>query len=824
MESLHDIYNSGVYATVILPVATPKIYTYVVPKDFVDKIQSGIRVEVQFGKNKLYSGIVYEIHKNKPESYQPKPILTLIDEKPIVNAYQLKLWKWMASYYLSPMGSVMNAALPANLKLASETKIMLNPLFNDDFADFSDKEYLIAEALTIQNEIAISDIQKILDQKTVYPILYKLLEKGVIYIKEEIKSKYKPKMIPSVKLAVYYQEDDTRLAEAFDKIKRSLKQTEALLALLQLQKSQENISKKQVYEKGNANAAVLKELQKKEIIEFYERPISRIVKHDDELLTVGELSDFQKNALDGITELFETKNVVLLHGVTGSGKTRIYIEMMKDIIADGGQVLYLLPEIALTTQMISRLKKVFGDEIVVSHSRLNNNERVDIWKAVGAGMPVVLGARSSVFLPFKNLKLVIIDEEHDDSFKQSAPAPRYNGRDVGIFLAHLFGAKTLLGTATPAISTYYNALKGKFGLVEMTERFGGISMPKIEIIDKKDALKKNRMKSVFTIKLIDAIEEAIKKKEQIILFQNRRGYSPVMQCEVCGWHTECKHCDVTMTYHKYFNNLQCHYCGSQQSLPTVCPACGSSKLSLKGHGTEKILEELEIIFPDAKIKRMDLDTVRTKNALNDLIAEFENKDIDILIGTQMVTKGLDFENVTIVGVLSADQSLHMPDYRANERSFQLLTQVSGRAGRAKKEGIVMIQAFDTAHPVLHDVVKYDYINYFKRELSERQRFRYPPYSRLIKITLKHKDPRKVNEAGKILGARLKRYLGDRVLGPAKPSVARVRNQFLIDFLIKIEINNKTIQHVKKVILEQSDQLTGMKGFSSVRVNIDVDVY
>ncbi len=824
MENLHDIYNSGVYATIILPIATPKIYTYVVPKSFVDQIQSGIRVEVQFGKNKLYSGIVYEIHKNKPKEYQPKPILTIIDDKPIVNMYQLKFWKWMANYYLSPMGSVMNAALPANLKLASETKIMLSPLFDNDFSDFSDKEYLIAEALTIQNEIAISDIQKILDQKTVYPILYKLLEKGVIYIKEEMNTKYKPKLISCVKLTPYYQEDQSRLAEAFEKIKRSLKQTEALLALIQFQKTIDDVSRKKIYEKANSSSTVLKELEKKEIIKFYDKPISRIAKHEDDLLVAGELSEHQVTALSDIKEQFEKQNVVLLHGVTGSGKTRIYIEMMKEVIAKGGQVLYLLPEIALTTQMISRLKKVFGDDIVVSHSRLNNNQRVDIWKAVGNGMPVVLGARSSVFLPFKDLQLVIIDEEHDDSFKQSAPAPRYNGRDVGIYLAHLFGAKTLMGTATPAISTYYNALKGKFGLVEMTERFGGISMPTIEIIDKKDALKKNRMKSVFTLKLIETIEEVLKKGEQVILFQNRRGYSPVMQCEVCGWHTECKHCDVSMTYHKYFNNLQCHYCGSQQNLPTDCPACGSSKLSLKGHGTEKILEELEIIFPHAKVKRMDLDTVRTKNALNDLITEFENKEIDILIGTQMVTKGLDFENVTIVGVLSADQSLHVPDYRANERSFQLLTQVSGRAGRAKKEGLVMIQAFDTSHPVLHDVVQYDYINYFKRELRERQKFRYPPYSRLIKITLKHRDPKVVNEAGKILGARLKRYLGDRVLGPAKPSVARVRNQFLIDFLIKIEINNKVIQQVKNVILEQTNGLTGMKGFSSVRVNLDVDVY
>ena len=538
-----------------------------------------------------------------------------------------------------------------------------------------------------------------------------------------------------------------------------------------------------------------------------------------------ELAPQQVQALTEIQQHFDQNKVTLLHGVTGSGKTRVYVELMQDAISRGEQVLYLLPEIALTAQIISRLQKIFGDNIAVYHSRLNNNERVEIWNAALEGKSILLGARSALFLPFKKLSLIIIDEEHDPSYKQNDPNPRYNGRDTAVFLGHLHQAKVLLGTATPSLETFQNTKKGKYGLVEMPERFGGLQMPAIKIVDAKDELKKRKLQSHFTSVLIEELKAALERGEQAILFQNRRGYAPTYRCQTCGnWHSECIHCDVSLTFHKFHNKLKCHYCGYQTPLPTSCPACGSKELSLRGFGTEKIEDELKIYLPDAKIGRMDLDTVRSKNAHSKIINDFEERRLDILVGTQMVTKGLDFENVGIVGVLSADQLLQFPDFRASERAFQLMLQVSGRAGRKHKQGKVIIQAFNTTSPVLQEVIENDFLHFYTREIEERQTFKYPPFVRLIRITLKHKKPQVLNDGTKIFAKHLTGKLGDWVIGPAIPYVSRVRGYYVLDIMIKLERNKQKIEFAKTTIADATQLMRKTSGFSGVRVNVDVDPY
>jgi len=822
-EIFHQV-PTNTYATVILPIAVPKPYTYYVPTEMQAAIQMGVRVEVQFGKNKLYAALVIEVHDRTPEDYKPKPIQSVIDNQPIVNATQLKLWNWMADYYACRIGEVMNAALPANLKLASETKVLLSPVFDDNYNDLNDKEFMIAEALSIQNELSVEDIRKILDQKTVYPIIHRLLEKRVIYLKEEIKTRYKPKMLACVELQEPYASEPELLEGAFDLLKRSDKQQQALLAFIQLDKKQDFIRKQDIYKAANVDSGVLKAMEKKGIFSFYDKEVSRVKGYEDELMEIPELSTQQEAALNHINHHFEDKSVALLHGVTGSGKTRVYIELMREAIKKGEQVLYLLPEIALTTQIISRLEILFGDNIAVYHSRLSNNERVDVWKTVLAEKPIILGVRSSMFLPFNNLKLIIVDEEHDASYKQIDPAPRYNARDTAIYLAHLHQAKIVLGTATPSLESYHNAIKGKYGLVEMPDRFGGIQMPEIVIVDKKDEHKKRKMQSHFTSVLIEELKKALANGEQAILFQNRRGYSPTLRCSECGWHSECKNCDVSLTYHKFHNNLQCHYCGYHQYVAKECPACASKQLNLKGFGTEKIEDELKIYFPDAKIGRMDFDTVKTKHGYARIINDFEERRLDILVGTQMVTKGLDFDNVSVVGVLSADQQLQYPYFRASERAFQLITQVSGRAGRKLKRGKVIVQAFDVTHPVIKEVLNNNYQHFFNRELLERKDFKYPPFIRLIKITLKHKKPQNLNDGTKLFSQYLKDRLGHRVIGPAIPSIPRVRNQYLMDVMVKLEKNGNIIAQAKSIIHEAIAYMQSAQGCSQIRANIDVDPY
>jgi primosomal protein N' (replication factor Y) len=822
-EFFHPTEASVTFATVILPLAVPKPYTYQVPEVLVPKIQFGLRVEVQFGKNKTYSGIVLEVHHRRPE-HPTKPIISIIDDHPLVNENQLKLWRWMAEYYCCTLGEVMDAALPANLKLASERRLVLSPIFDlmDNAEELTDKEYLIAEALTIQDEITIEDVRKILAQKTVYPIVNRLIDKKVVFLYEDLKTKYKAKKVQLIQLKEPYKSRPELMEEAFEICKRSPRQIETLMAFVHLSRQNSFVKKSELYAKASIDNTVIKAMVKKNIFEVVEQEISRVGGYEDELTEAHELSEQQFVAIESIKKELETKNVVLLHGVTGSGKTRVYMELMKAAIARGEQVLYLLPEVALTAQIISRLQKIFGDEIAVYHHRVSNNERVDMWKEVLNGKPIILGARSGIFMPFQKLGLVIVDEEHDTSFKQNDPAPRYHGRDAAIYMAHLHGAKVILGTATPSIESFHNAKNKKYGLVEMVERFGGIEMPEIRIVDASEEMKKRMLQSHFTSVLLAELTAALERGEQAILFQNRRGYSPTLRCTACGWNSECKNCDVSLTYHKWRNNLQCHYCGYTSQVHKTCPACGSIELNLKGFGTEKIEDELKIYLPNAKIGRMDYDTVRSKNAAAKIINDFEEKRLDILVGTQMVTKGLDFENVGIVGVLSADQLLQFPDFRSSERGFHLITQVSGRAGRKHKRGKVIVQAFNVAHPVLREVLDNDYAAFFTREIMERHAFHYPPFTRLIKITLKHKMPKTLNEGTQIFTRVLKNKLGSRVIGPAIPYVSRVRNQYLLDILIKMERKADILNLAKETIWEAETELRQTKGLSGVRVNVDVD--
>ena len=734
-QSYHAIEKTQTYVEVLLPLAIPKLYSYYVPEELLSNIQFGVRVEVQFGKSKYYTGIAIRTFKQQTPSKPLKPIVSVLDELPIITQTQYQFWQWISEYYCCHIGEVMIAALPAHLKLSSETILTLNHDIHDDFTHLDDKAYLIAEALSMREEITIDEVRDILQLKTVYPIINRLLHENVIFVKEALKDKYKPKTVHAIRFQSYYEQDLNRLTEAFDLTAKSEKQTNALVAIIQLHKQQPFILKQDVYKLVDVGPHIIKALEKKNIIESYQREVSRLGSYEESTVNAQPLSAQQEKALIAIHSAFDQKEVVLLHGVTGSGKTRVYVELIQQLLANGSQALYLLPEIALTTQIINRLQKVFGDDIAVYHSRMTNNERVELWKAVMNGKKIVLGARSALFLPYQQLDLIIIDEEHDPSFKQYDPAPRYQARDAAIYYGNLQKAKILLGTATPSMESYYNAKQGKYGLVEMPERFGGINMPAVHIIDAKKELQGQKGQIHFTSTLLDALKVSLEHKEQAILFQNRRGFAPYYQCGVCGWSAPCIHCDVSLTYHKYQHHLRCHYCGYRTKLPQTCPECGRQELHVRGFGTEKIEDDLLIYFPEASIARMDLDTTRTKNAYAKIINDFEERRIDILVGTQMVTKGLDFENVGIVSVLSADQLLQFPDFRSNERAFQLMTQVSGRAGRKQTQGKVLIQSFNPAHPVLADVINHDFKSFYQREIQERQAFQYPPFFRLIQITL-----------------------------------------------------------------------------------------
>ncbi len=810
------------FADIILPLALPKrTYTYLVPEELAAYVLAGVRVEVQFGPSKLYSGLVERVHDDKP-AYRVKSINAVLDEVSVVSPQQLRLWDWLADYYCCTLGEVMSVALPGHLKLSSETKVVLNPNYGDDFGELDNDEYLIAEALHIQNAVSIDDVRKILNKKTVFPVIQRLLNRGLLFLREDLQEKYRPRRITAVRLAEPYRSEPDLLREVFTGLEKRERQMETLLAFVHLSRSQPFVRRSELLKKADASSSSLQTLVKNGVLEIYEREVSRVAGFEDEFAEAGALSDQQRRALREIDANFKEKNVVLLHGVTGSGKTRVYVELIRQTILQGGQVLYLLPEIALTTQIIERLRRVLGGDVSVYHSKINYHERVEVWRSAAEGKPVILSARSGLFLPFQNLQLVIVDEEHDPSFKQYDPAPRYHARDTAIFLARLYGAKVLLGTATPALETYFNATAGKYGLVEMRERFGGLELPEMEMVDLRDQMKTRRMQGIFSSTLLESLQAALANGEQVILFQNRRGFAPILECQVCGWTAQCRHCDVSLTYHKFSDRLRCHYCGYQQEPVKVCPACGSGKVTLLGFGTEKIEDDLKIALPEARIGRLDLDTAGTKTSLTALLNAFEEKELDILVGTQMVTKGLDFENVGLVGVLGADQLVRFPDFRAGERAYQLLTQVAGRAGRKNKRGRVMIQAFNPAHPVLQEVLRGDFAGHLKRELAERQEFFYPPFVRMIQLTLRHKDERTVQSAAALFARILREKLGDRVLGPVQPPISRLRGMYGQDILIKMEKSAPLLSRAKALIRATTEIVVGEKGFGQVQVAVDVD--
>ena len=813
------------FVEVILPLAIAKNYTYRVPFEMNDAVMIGKRVVVQFGKSKLYTAIIAAIGNLAPEKYQAKYIIEILDDLPVVTHEQLHFWNWLSEYYMCYVGEVMNASLPSALKLASETRIVLNTDFEIDKSTLHDKEFLIVEALDIQPELTVSDIAKLLGQKTVMPILKSLFEKNIIHISEAVSERYKPRTRTFITLNPIYQNQES-LKELFSILeKRAPKQADAVLAFIKLSRQQNNISQAELIEASGAGAASIKSLAEKEVFITEEKNVSRLYYDDEGVFDTFELSSQQNEVLEYIGKEFKEKDVVLLHGVTSSGKTQIYIRLIEEMIATGRQVLYLLPEIALTTHIIERLRLYFGANIGVYHSRFNDNERVEVWqKVLNNDYKVVLGARSSVFLPFNDLGLIIVDEEHETSYKQFDPAPRYNARDAAIFLANMHRGKVLLGSATPSFESYYNARMQKYGLAELTERYGGVKLPDVSVVSITEETKAKTIQSHFTSVLMEAIQKAIGNKEQVILFQNRRGYAPVLICKICAYTPKCINCDVSLTYHKSSGKLHCHYCGYKEDAPSVCPACGSTHLEYKGFGTEKVEDELALLLPDARIARMDLDTTRSRNSLQTILNNLEEKKIDILVGTQMVAKGLDFSDVTVIGIINADSLLKFPDYRANERSFQMLAQVSGRAGRRGKQGTVVIQTYDPGHRVIKQVIENDYNDLYFTEMEERRSFKYPPFYRIINLDIKHKDPAIVNNQAEYLAKELRKNFGDRVIGPEFPLVGRIRNYYIKSIMLKFEKDGISINKAKAIIRDVIIQFQTTKLSKGSIVQPDIDPY
>ena len=818
------------FADIILPVPVHQLFTYRIPFEMNDFIYAGIRVVVPFGKSKLLTGIVINVHENIPANYQAKYIEHVLDDSPIIKQEQFKLWQWISDYYMAPIGDVMNAALPSNFKLASETKIVLHPDYNNDYSQLDDRQYQIVEALEIRETLDLKEISEIVGIKTIQPIIKVLMDKKVVFTLEELNNKFTPKTAIYIVLNEKYLDNDQleSLIQQLETKKTTHKQLENLLLLIREGNYNngkiEPVLRKQLESVG-ASISTLNTLEKNGYITQERFEISRFKEKNNSVKEFKKLSDSQLNGLNEIRSTFETKQVTLLHGVTGSGKTEVYVELIQEQIAKGKQVLFLLPEIALTTQLITRLSSYFGDLIGVYHSKFNQNERVEIWNHVLNNNPnqfrIILGARSSIFLPFADLGLIIVDEEHESSFKQYDPSPRYNARDCAIVLGHMHKAKVLLGSATPAMETYYNAKNGKYGLVELSDRFGGIQMPEIFCADLKKERKNKSMQSHFSAFLVDHIRLALNNKEQIILFQNRRGYTPLWMCEICNWTPKCKNCDVSLTYHKQTNTLKCHYCGYLTPPVGTCSCCGSNRLKMLGFGTEKIEDDLSILFPNIRIQRMDLDTTRSKNAYENIISEFENRNVDVLIGTQMVTKGLDFDNVSLVGILDADMLLNRNDFRAFERSYQLMSQVAGRSGRKNKRGSVIIQTGDVDNWVIQKVIAHDYKGFYESEIVERKNYFYPPFYKIIEFTLKHKDENLVNQASNEFAKSLREIFKERVLGPEFPVVARVNNQFIKVIKLKIE-RDAPEKKIKERINELIDSFFSAPVNKSIRLLIDVD--
>lgn len=812
----------GWFAELILPLNIQGTFTYRIPEELKAQALPGARVVVQFGKNKIYSALILTLHSTPPAKYEARYILSVLDARPLISAVQLQFWGWMSRYYVCTLGEVMNAALPSGLKLESETLVIFNQEIPVDPERLTPEEYELAIILREQPPMSISEISRLTNQNNVLPLVKALFAKDLVLIHEELRDPYRPKQHAMVRLTPFYQDHD-HLKALFSELEKAPRQLEMLMAYMTLARGAKPVGKKALVGAAHVADTIVGALQKKGIFEIYYTEVSRLQEASTDSLLNTVLSSAQEKALTETRELLTQKQVTLLHGITSSGKTHVYIKLIEQYIALGKQVLYLLPEIALTSQIIDRLKLHFGNAAGIYHSRFNENERVETWNKVADGsFKVILGARSAIFLPFHELGLVIIDEEHDSSFKQFDPAPRYQARDAAIYLAQLYKAPVLLGSATPSIESYYNASSGRFGLVELSERFGGVTVPQIDTIDLRKARNKGKMQQHFSEELLNEIKLVIGRKEQVILFQNRRGYSPVTSCQTCGYVAKCKNCDVSLTYHKQSHKLSCHYCGYSTAQQYQCPVCASLQMEEKGLGTEKIEEEIQELIPGARIIRMDLDTTRKKNALNQIMKSLDDGEVDILVGTQMVSKGLDFANVSLIGVLNADNIINFPDFRAFERSFQLLSQVSGRAGRRAIQGKVLIQSSFPAHQVLQSVIKHDYFSLYEAELKERRVFHYPPFTRLIRIDLKHKDRANLEMAASVFGNRAKQYFGPMIVGPEDALIPKVRNWYVKTMLMKIDPQKSSLSQIKLQIGLLIKEVYTNKNARGLMVQVDVD--
>nr|WP_314897564.1 primosomal protein N' [uncultured Flavobacterium sp.] len=824
------------FVEVILPLSLAKTFTYSVSEAEFHYIKKGMRVAVPFGKSKIYTALVIEIHQNKPSLYEAKEIHQILDEKPIVTEIQITHWQWIASYYMCAIGDVYRGAMPSALLLESETIISQKQDLFVDESLLSDDEYLVYEALQQQSSLKVQDIISILNKKNIFPVIQKLIDKNIVVLEEEISESYKPKLVRYVRLHSKY-DSNAGLGELLETLKNSNKQKGIVLSYFQLSATEKTrgeaersgakpITVKKLVEAAHSSSTIIKALIEKEIFEDYFLQEDRVNFNGKIREEELQLSQAQQTAFEEIKNSFTQKEVCLLHGVTSSGKTEIYIKLIEEYIDSGKQVLYLLPEIALTTQLVGRLRTYFGNKVAVFHSKYNNNERIEVWNQVlvnSEKAQVVLGARSALFLPFHNLGFVIVDEEHEQTFKQVDPAPRYHARDAAVVLAHSHKAKVLLGSATPSIETYFNAKSEKYGLVEISKRFGNVMMPNIELVDLKDKYFRKKMTGHFSDVLIEEINIALSLGEQVILFQNRRGYSPIIECITCGHVPQCQQCDVSLTYHKHKNQLRCHYCGYTMAKPTHCHSCSSVDLTTKGFGTEQIEQELISIFPNSKTGRMDQDTTRGKFGFEKIIDSFKNREIDILVGTQMLAKGLDFDNVTLVGIMNADNMLYHPDFRAFERSFQMMTQVAGRAGRSEKQGKVIIQTYNPNHNTIQQVTNNDYLGMYKEQLYDRQIYKYPPYFRIIKLTLKQRDFDKLKEGAMWLYQVMSQNLNMPVLGPEEPAINRIRNEYIRTIIIKIP-QNTSIVNTKKTIQKILNSFEAVAQYRAIKVTLNVDFY
>lgn len=816
------------FADVILPLPLHKYYTYRIPAELKENLSTGSRVIVPFGRKKYYTAIVIFTHNHAPADYETKEIISLLDNEPILRRPQLKFWEWIAGYYFCSVGDVYKAALPSGLKLESETLVSPNPDYEENPDNrLTERESILLDTLSKYPKISVQDLEKESGLRNILPVIRTLLDKEALFITEQIKRKYRPKTETYIKLA-FGPEEQEKLRPIFEQLTPAKKQLKLLMAYLELssfmQRGQfKEVSRNTLLERADVSSSVLSGLIDKGILISYKREISRLDTSGRSAEPAHALNTVQQKALDQIFHSFKDKEVTLLHGVTSSGKTEIYIHLIQEVIQKGRQVLYLVPEIALTTQLTTRLQRVFGDSLAIYHSKFTDNERVEIWNNFlkDKGIRVILGVRSSIFLPFRDLGLVIVDEEHENTYKQQDPAPRYHARNAAIVLASMHGAKTLLGSATPALESYYNAQQGKYGFVELTSRFEDIQLPRILVANTQELRRKKQMTGNISPLLLDEANQALKRGEQVILFQNRRGFAPVIECKLCAWVPKCKYCDVTLTYHKRYHQLTCHYCGYTCEVPRQCPACGHTEIDIRGFGTERIEEDIAQYFPDYQIARMDLDTTRTRKAYEQLIEDFEQHKTQILVGTQMITKGLDFDNVSVVGILSADTMMNFPDFRAHERAFQLMAQVAGRAGRKKRQGTVILQTAQPEHPLIQQVINHDYAGMFRTQLKERQQFSYPPFFRLIYIYLKHRDETILNSVACSYATRLRQVFAHRILGPDLPPVARIQSLYIRKIVLKVE-NNASMAKVRELLYQAQNDMLKDERFKSVTVYYDID--